>query len=142
MNSLIDWAIYRARMIITFVVMSIAAGTFAYLGLPKEGSPDIDIPVVVVSVPFPGISAQDSEKLIIKPMESNLKELAGIKRMSGIAAENYGVLVLEFEFDWDKDATIANVRDKMSKVEAEFPKGADKYTVTEINFSEFPIPDT
>ena len=139
MNSLIDWAIYRARMIITFVVMSIAAGTFAYLGLPKEGSPDIDIPVVVVSVPFPGISAQDSEKLIIKPMESNLKELAGIKRMSGIAAENYGVLVLEFEFDWDKDATIANVRDKMSKVEAEFPKGADKYTVTEINFSEFPI---
>ena len=64
---------------------------------------------------------------------------AGIKRMSGIAAENYGVLVLEFEFDWDKDATIANVRDKMSKVEAEFPKGADKYTVTEINFSEFPI---
>ena len=36
MNSLIDWAIYRARMIITFVVMSIAAGTFAYLGLPKE----------------------------------------------------------------------------------------------------------
>ena len=94
MNSLIDWAIYRARMIITFVIMSIAAGTFAYLGLPKEGSPDIDIPVVVVSVPFPGISAQDSEKLIIKPMESNLKELAGIKRMSGIAAENYGVLVL------------------------------------------------
>jgi len=139
MNTLIDWAIYRARMIITFVIMSIAAGTFAYLGLPKEGSPDIDIPVVVVSVPFPGISAQDSEKLIIKPMESNLKELSGIKRMSGIAAENYGVLVLEFEFDWDKDATIANVRDKMSKVEAEFPKGADKYTVTEINFSEFPI---
>ena len=139
MNSLIDWAIYRARMIITFVVMSIAAGTFAYLGLPKEGSPDIDIPVVVVSVPLPGISAQDCEKLIIKPMQSNLKELTGIKRMSGIAAENYGVLVLEFEFDWDKDATIANVRDKMSKVEAEFPKGADKYTVTEINFSEFPI---
>ena len=139
MNSLIDWATYRARMIITFVIMSIGAGTFAYLGLPKEGSPDIDIPVVFVSVPFVGISAQDSEKLLVKPMETRLKELDGIKRMTGIAAENYGALVLEFEFDWDKDATIANIRDKMSKVEAEFPTGADKYTVNEINFSQFPI---
>ena len=139
MNSLIDWATYRARMIITFVIMSIGAGTFAYLGLPKEGSPDIDIPVVFVSVPFVGISAQDSEKLLVKPMETRLKELDGIKRMTGIAAESYGALVLEFEFDWDKDATIANIRDKMSKVEAEFPTGADKYTVNEINFSQFPI---
>ena len=110
MNSLIDWATYRARMIITFVIMSIGAGTFAYLGLPKEGSPDIDIPVVFVSVPFVGISAQDSEKLLVKPMETRLKELDGIKRMTGIAAESYGALVLEFEFDWDKDATIANIR--------------------------------
>ena len=139
MNSLIDWAIFRARMIVTFVIMSIAAGTFAYLGLPKEGSPDIDIPVVFVSVPFVGISAQDSEKLLVKPMETNLKELDGIKRMTGLAAENYGALILEFEFDWDKDATIANIRDKMSKVEAQFPSGADKYTVNEINFSQFPI---
>ena len=139
MNSLVDWAIFRARMIITFVIMSIAAGTFAYLGLPKEGSPDIDIPVVFVSVPFAGISAQDSEKLLVKPMEINLKELDGIKRMTGLAAENYGALILEFEFDWDKDATIANIRDKMSKVEASFPNGADKYTVNEINFSQFPI---
>ncbi|MDE2694352.1 MAG: efflux RND transporter permease subunit, partial [Paracoccaceae bacterium] len=139
MNSLVDWAIFRARMIITFVIMSIAAGTFAYLGLPKEGSPDIDIPVVFVSVPFAGISAQDSEKLLVKPMETNLKELDGIKRMTGLAAENYGALILEFEFDWDKDATIANIRDKMSKVEASFPNGADKYTVNEINFSQFPI---
>jgi len=139
MNSLVDWAIFRARMIITFVIMSIAAGTFAYLGLPKEGSPDIDIPVVFVSVPFAGISAQDSEKLLVKPMETNLKELDGIKRMTGLAAENYGALILEFEFDWDKDATIANIRDKMSKVEASFPNGADKYTVNEINLSQFPI---
>ena len=94
MNSLIDWATYRARMIITFVIMSIGAGTFAYLGLPKEGSPDIDIPVVFVSVPFVGISAQDSEKLLVKPMETRLKELDGIKRMTGIAAESYGGLVL------------------------------------------------
>ncbi len=75
MNSLVDWAIFRARMIITFVIMSIAAGTFAYLGLPKEGSPDIDIPVVFVSVPFAGISAQDSEKLLVTSNGNQLKRI-------------------------------------------------------------------
>jgi multidrug efflux pump len=139
MTGVVDWAINRARMIVTFVIMSIAAGTFAYLGLPKEGSPDIDIPVVFVSVPFQGISAEDSEKLLVKPMESRLKELEGLTKLTGSASENFGAVIMEFEFDWDKDSTLADIRDKMKNVESQFPQGADQYSVNEINFSQFPI---
>lgn len=139
MNGLIDWATHRARMIIAFVVLSLGAGTLAYVGLPKEGEPDIDIPALFVSVPFPGISAEDAEKLIVKPLESKLKELDGLKKIGGKALENYGGVSLEFEFGWDKNATIAEVRDKVSQAEAEFPDGAEQITINEINFSEFPI---
>ena len=52
MTAMIDWATYRARMILVFVAMSLAAGILAYTGLPKEGEPDIDIPALFVSVPF------------------------------------------------------------------------------------------
>ncbi|UWQ20228.1 efflux RND transporter permease subunit [Jannaschia sp. W003] len=139
MTGIIDWAATRARMVLAFVVLSVLAGTFSYVNLPKEGEPDIDIPGIFVSVPFPGISASDSEKLLVKPMETRLKELDGLKSMSATASENYAGIFLEFEFGWDKSATIADVRDKMNQAETEFPDGAEQYTIDEINFSEFPI---
>jgi multidrug efflux pump len=139
MIGIVDWASSRARMIITFVVMSLAAGGMAYFGLPKEGEPDIDVPFLFVSVPFPGISAEDSEKLLVKPLETELKELEGLKSMSSTAAENFAGVGLEFEFGWDKDAVIAEVRDKVSQAEADFPDGAEQYTISEVNFSQFPI---
>jgi len=139
MTGLVDWAARRARMVLAFIVLSLIAGTFAYFTLPKEGEPDIEIPALFVSVPFPGISAEDSERLLVKPMETELSDLDGLKKISGTAAENYGGVALEFEFGWDKNQIIADVRDRMNTVEAEFPDGADKYLVNEINFSEFPI---
>lgn len=139
MIGIIDWAAARARMVVAFIVLSIGAGVLAYTSLPKEGEPDIDIPALFVSVPFPGISAADSETLLVKVMEEELSGLDGLKSISGTAAEGYGGVAMEFEFGWDKTRTIADVRDKMNTAEAKFPSGADKYSVTEINFSEFPI---
>ncbi|MGR3570819.1 efflux RND transporter permease subunit [Brevirhabdus sp.] len=139
MTRMIDWAAAHARMVMAFVVMSIVAGAFAYGTLPKEGEPDIEIPALFVSVPFPGISAADSEKLLIKPMETELGDLDGLKTMTATAAEGYAGLALEFEFGWDKTKIIADVRDRMNTAEAKFPSGAEKYSIKEINFSEFPI---
>ena len=139
MTGIIDWATSHARMVMVFVVLSLVAGANAYITLPKEGEPDIDIPGLFVSVPFPGISAADSEKLLVKPMESRLKELDGLDQMSASAGEGYAGIFLEFEFGWDKEATIANVRDKMNQAEGDFPDGAEQYTINEINFSQFPI---
>ena len=139
MVGIVGWASAHARMIIAFILLSLAAGTLAYTGLPKEGEPDIDVPFLFVSVPFPGISAADSEKLLIKPLETELKELEGLKSMSATASENYGGIGLEFEFGWDKEAVIAEVRDKVSQAEADFPEGAEQYTINEVNFSQFPI---
>jgi len=64
MNGLVDWAASRARMVLAFIALSLLAGGFAYVGLPKEGEPDIEIPAIFVSVQFPGISAEDSEALL------------------------------------------------------------------------------
>ncbi|MCV6824035.1 MULTISPECIES: efflux RND transporter permease subunit [Halocynthiibacter] len=139
MTGIVDWAGSRARMVLAFIAISLIAGAAAYVGLPKEGEPDIEIPALFVSVPFPGISAEDAETLLVQPMETELSDLDGLKTMSTTAAEGYAGAALEFEFGWDKTKIIADVRDKMNTVEADFPAGADKYTVNEINFSEFPI---
>ncbi|WP_102109260.1 efflux RND transporter permease subunit [Oceaniglobus roseus] len=139
MIGIVDWAAARARMVIAFILLSLMAGGLAYVSLPKEGEPDIEIPALFVSVPFPGISAEDSEKLLVKPMETELSDLDGLKKLSGTASENYAGVAMEFEFGWDKTKILADVRDRMNTVEAKFPAGAEKYTISEINFSEFPI---
>jgi multidrug efflux pump len=139
MTGMIDWAASRARMVIAFIVLSIIAGAVAYVSLPKEGEPDIEIPALFVSVPFPGISATDSERLLVEPMETELSDIDGLKTMTATAAEGYAGVALEFEFGWDKTRTMADVRDAMNAVEGKFPDGADQYSINEINFSEFPI---
>ena len=123
MTGIIDWATGRARMVLAFVLLSILAGVWSYIGLPKEGEPDIEVPVLFVSVPFPGISAEDSEKLLVKPLETKLRDLDGLKSIGATAAEGYAGVVLEFEFGWDRAGTLADVRDKVNQAEAEFPDG-------------------
>ncbi|OWU82964.1 acriflavine resistance protein B [Oceanicola sp. 22II-s10i] len=139
MTGIVDWAASRARMILAFIAVSLLAGGYTYVNLPKEGEPDIEIPALFISVPFPGISASDSETLLIKPMESELSDLDGLDRMTSTASEGYAGIALEFEFGWDKTKTMADVRDAMSTAESKFPDGFDSYSVNEINFSEFPI---
>ncbi|WP_370272135.1 efflux RND transporter permease subunit [Pseudooceanicola nitratireducens] len=139
MIGIVDWAAERARMVLAFILLSLTAGTLAYVNLPKEGEPDIEIPALFVSLQFPGISAVDSETLLVKPMEAELQDLDGLKKMTATAAEGYAGVALEFEFGWDKSQVMADVREAMSTAEANFPEGAEKYTITEINFSEFPI---
>ena len=139
MTGMIDWAAAHARMVLAFVVLSLVAGTAAYVGLPKEGEPDIEIPALFVSVPFPGISAEDAETLLVRPMETELSDLDGLKSLTATAAEGYAGVALEFEFGWDKTKIMADVRDAMNNAQGQFPDGADNYSLNELNFSEFPI---
>ncbi len=139
MRGIVDWASQHTRMAVGIILLALVAGAQTYFNLPKEGEPDIEIPAVFISVPFPGISAADAEKLLVKPMETEMADLDGLDRMSGTAVEGYANLVMEFDFGWDKTATLADVRAAMNKAEANFPEGAENYTVEEFNFSEFPI---
>ena len=139
MIGIVNWAADRARMVLAFIAISLVVGGYAYVGLPKEGEPDIDVPVLFVSVVFPGISAEDSENLLVKPMETELADLDGLDKMTTVASEGYAGVFLEFEFGWDKSATTADVRDAMNSAQAEFPEGAEQYHLSEFNFSEFPI---
>ncbi|MCH8951879.1 MAG: efflux RND transporter permease subunit, partial [Proteobacteria bacterium] len=139
LTGIVDWAAAHTRMVLAFVLISVGAGLFSYFSLPKEGAPNIDVPVLYISVPLPGVSARDSERLLVKPMETAMRGLDGLKQMTGIASENHAGMLLEFDFGWDKQATLAEVRDKLDQAQAEFPAAAEAATITEVNLSQFPI---
>jgi multidrug efflux pump len=126
------------RTVLTLLVAMVVAGTIAYVSLPKEANPDIDVPVFYVSVSQQGISPEDSERLLVRPLENQLRGLDGLKEISGIASEGHGAIVLEFNIDFDKDAALADVRSKVDQARAELPADADEPQVFETNFSLLP----
>ena len=85
MTSLVDAAISRARTIVASLLLILVAGFYAYLNVPKEAEPDINIPIIYVSLSLDGISPEDAERLLLKPMEKELTGIEGVKEMRSTA---------------------------------------------------------
>ena len=79
---LVETAIANARLTISVLLFLMLAGTMAYISIPKEAEPDIQIPILYVSMHYDGISPEDSERLLLRPMETSLKSITGIKKMT------------------------------------------------------------
>ena len=132
-------AIYRSRAVLFVLTGLVLGGLMSYISLPREADPDIPIPYIYVGVVLPGIAPDDAERLLVKPLEFELRQLNGLKEIQGIAAQNYGAVVLEFDVSFDKDKALADVRDKVDKARTEFPDDAEEPDIREFNAGLFPV---
>lgn len=139
MSGLIQLFAERPRPVISFLVMVIIAGMISYFDIPKEAEPDITIPQMYVNIIHEGISPEDAERMLIRPMETELRTLSGLKEIRATASEGSGVLILEFEAGFDSDQALADVRAKVDLARPELPADSEEPFVQEINLSEFPI---
>ncbi len=137
MNALIDLCVSRSRAVLVALFVLLVAGTVAYRGVPKEAQPDVDFPYISVAVVLEGVSAEDSERLLVRPLEQQLRNIEGIKEMVASATEGRASVTLEFEPEIDIDQALTNVREKVDQAKAEMPVDAREPTVNEIKFSQF-----
>ncbi len=114
-------------------------GLSTYLSLPRESFPDIEVPVVMVTTPYVGVSPEDIESLITTPLENELAGLKDLKKMSSTSAEGVSLITLEFEPDVVIEEALQLIRDRVSRVRPDLPEDADDTDVREISFSDFPI---
>src|SRR5690606_14479084 len=87
MNALIHAAVHRPRVIVLLLVLLLVSGSAAYVLIPKESEPDIAIPQIYVNITHEGISPEDAERLLVRPMENELRTIEGLKEMRATAAE-------------------------------------------------------
>ena len=139
MSKFIAVFVDRSRTVLTAMVVLFFAGFAAFLSLPREADPDIDIPIFYISIPFPGISPEDAERLIIQPMETHLRSLEGLKEMRATASQHHAGIILEFEVDFDKNIVLGNIRNKVDQAKAEIPADAEEPEIFEFNTALFPI---
>ncbi|WP_428925906.1 efflux RND transporter permease subunit [Marinibacterium sp. SX1] len=139
MNALIDAAFSRTRVVLLLLVAILTIGAVAYRTIPKESFPEVQIPTVYVSTSLEGISPEDAERLLVKPLETELAALTGLNSMTGTAAEGHASVQLEFDPGFDPDTALDKVREAVDRAANDLPTDATDPTVTEVNTALFPI---
>lgn len=135
----VDYAISHARLTLATLAFLLIAGFSAYLSIPKEAEPDVKVPIIYVSVTQRGISPQDAERLILRPIETQLKSVSHVKEMRAASYEGGGYVLVEFEAGFDSNAALADVRAKVDDAKSDLPREADEPKVQEVNLSLFPV---
>lgn len=136
---IVGFAIRNWRMTLGIMIFAVLGGIYAMSRLPIDAEPDIPVPFINVRVVLPGISPEDSERLLIRPLETELKAVEGLKQIDGIAATNVAYVILEFEPSADLDLAMQDVLEKVDRARTEFPQEAREPIVEEVSTATLPI---
>src|SRR4051812_11604985 len=125
MAKLIDYAISHARLTIALLIFLLLTGFTAYVTIPKEAEPDVRIPIIYVQLSQRGISPEDAERLLLRPVETQLKSVSNVKEMRSTAFEGGGYVLLEFEAGFDSQSALADVRGEGGDAQSDLPREGD-----------------
>lgn len=132
MRTLIDASLSRTRTVLSIFILLIISGWVTYQNIPKEANPDVTIPFIYVSIVHDGISPEDAERLLVRPMEIELRAIEGVKEMTAVASEGHASVTLEFFAGSDPKEALADVRDKVSLAKAKLPSETEEPEVHEV----------
>jgi multidrug efflux pump len=139
MSQLIEGIIDNSRVVLAALILLLGAGWITYQDLPKEEWPDIQLPYIYVMLSLEGVSPDDAERLLIRPMEQELRTIEGLKEFTALAYLGGGSVVLEFQAGYDIDKALDDVREKVDLAKPDLPEDADEPFVQEVAFSRFPV---
>jgi multidrug efflux pump len=134
-----NYALKNKPAVFTVIIMSILFGLKSYMALPREASPDVTIPYIIVSTMYFGTSPADMEILVTKEIEKRLGEIDNIEEMRSMSSEGVSTITIEFDPKEDVDDLLAKVREKVDMAKPDLPEDAEDPYISELNYSSFPI---
>jgi len=134
---IIESAMRRSRTVVLTLAVIIIAGLMTYVSVPKEAEPDINIPMVYVRMTHDGISPEDAERLLVRPMEQEIRTIEGIEELTANAYEGGASLMIQFDAGTDVDLALQDARAKVDAAKAKLPSETEEPTVNEIKFARF-----
>jgi multidrug efflux pump len=137
MKRLIEIAIDHNRVVVLTLLTLLMAGVMTYQAMPKEAEPDVEIPYIYVSVTHEGIAPEDAERLLIRPLEQELRAIEGIKEMTANGYQGGASVTIEFDAGVRTAQALQDVREKVDAAKAKFPAESEEPVVQEIKFARF-----
>jgi multidrug efflux pump len=138
-NIIVETCIKKSRAIIFSLCLIFIYGINTYINIPKEDKPDVQVPIIIVSTSYRGISPADSARLITKTLENEIKNIDNIKKINSYSYNGGSDVIIEFSAGFDIKTALVDVRDKVDLAKVDFPDGTDEPIIQEVNLSKFPV---
>lgn len=128
----------HSRATLAIMLLILVAGAGSRLSMPVEMNPNVTLPVVMIMVRHDGISPEDGTRLLVRPIEKELKTLDGLDEIKSTARESVVVITAEFEVANNIKETLAEVREAVNRAKAKFPQETKEPIVNELSPSPEP----
>jgi multidrug efflux pump subunit AcrB len=136
---IVDLSISLRTSALVLTALICLGGTAAYMSLPKESNPSIEIPNIIVTTIYPGATPTDIENLVTRPIEQEIQGISGIKELRSTSTEGVSSVVIEFSPDVSITDANSKVREKIDLARADLPKDVEEPIISEIDLSDFPV---
>ena len=134
-----SWAIRNPVPVAVLFIAMVLAGVISYGGLPVKQFPNVQFPVVTVSVTQNGAAAAELETQVTRPVEDALAGITNVKNMYSTVSQGVSVTSIEFELGQDLQKKKNDVQSRVDQVRAILPREIDQPTVTQLELDSQPI---
>ena len=134
-----ELSIKRPVLATVLVLIIIIFGVIGYTSLAVREFPNVDNPIITVSVSYPGANAEVIENQITEPLEQNINGIPGIRSLMSTSSQGMSRITVEFELSVDMETAANDVRDKVSRAQRYLPRDADPPTVAKADADADPI---
>ncbi len=132
-------ALRNPNTVLLLTALVVFMGFSAYRSLPREASPDIQVPILMVNIPFPGASPADVEKLVTHEAEEKLQNVDNLEKITSVSAESVSIITLQFALGFDISKARNKTRELLDEAIPSFPEDVEEPIISEINLSEEPF---
>ena len=124
--------------LVLFTVLTFL-GIWSLMGLPITRFPNVDIPVISVTVTQGGTAPSELEGQVSKKIEDAVAGIAGIKHISSSISEGLSTTTIEFRLETKSDRALNDVKDAVARVRSDLPRGIDEPLVQRVDVVGLPI---
>jgi multidrug efflux pump len=132
----IERAMRQNRAVLLSLFVLLATGIAVYLRMPKEFYPDVEVPLVNIRLVHFGIAPEDAERLLIRPVEQELRSLEGVKSLHSLAYQDGANVVVEFDAGRDTGVSLAEVRARVDMAKSKLPADTEEPVVVASTLAE------
>lgn len=137
--NLAQLSIQRPSFIMSLVAVMLVAGFIAMQRSSVELSPDVSMPVIMVTTVYPGAGPEEAEIQVSKVLEEQISSLAGLKNVYSMSQEGVSIVTAEFSLETDPKRAEQQVRDKLSEIRNQLPQDVQEPVIRKMDYADYPM---
>ncbi len=134
-----DFAIRRPVITVVSMVALVVFGLVGLTQLHTDEFPEVQPPIVVIAVPYPGASPDNVEREVVEPIEESLAAISGVRKIQSSSLDSFATITIQFTYEKDLQEAVQEIRDEINEIRNDLPPEMEEPVLTKISLDDFPV---